>query len=169
MISPTLYSTLLKLRHNSESRLIWCDGLCIDQSQELESLRERSQQVQMMFEIYSTAQRVAIDLGDDLGRSHHDFVQGLYQLAAISTKCYSSVAPYTYEYASHEENVENTESISMSEESSSEIKREEGTPQEDSHSVKSFMCILPASVRQKWLWQTFADLLSRPYFKRLWV
>ena len=168
MIYPTLYSALLKLRHHSESKLIWCDGLCIDQGQEVESLKERSQQVQMMFEIYSTAQKVAIDLGNDLGERHRDFIDALHQLAAVSTKCYKSVAPYTYEYADHEEDVEENESFGILEKTL-EAKLEGSTPPENSHSITSFMNILPASVRQKWLWRAFADLLRRPYFGRLWV
>lgn len=153
MIYPTLHSALLKLRHHSEPKLIWCDGLCIDQGQEAESLKERSQQVQMMFEIYSAAQKVAIDLGNDLGERHRDFIDALYQLVAISTKCYKSVAPYTFD---HVEDMEENEP-------------EGSASPENSHSITSLMNILPASVRQKWLWRAFADLLRRPYFRRLWV
>lgn len=47
--------------------------------------------------------------------------------------------------------------------------QKESTPTQDSHSIKSLISILPASVSQKWLWKAFAALLSRLYFKRLWV
>lgn len=168
MIYPTLYSALLKLRHTSETKLIWCDGVCIDQGQEPESLSERSQQVEMMFEIYSHAQRVAIDLGNDLGERHNHFVEVLHQLAAISTQLYQSFAPYTYEYANYEENVEEHESLGTLKDNS-EVKQKGDISPEDSHNIKSFVKFLPASVRQRWLWKAFADLLWRPYFRRLWV
>jgi hypothetical protein len=58
-ISVSLYGALEALRQKSESVLVWADALCIDQGNK----DERSQQVQLMTSIYSTADSVAIWLG----------------------------------------------------------------------------------------------------------
>jgi hypothetical protein len=58
-ISVSLYGALEALRQKVESVLVWVDALCIDQKNK----EERTQQVQLMTSIYSTADSVAIWLG----------------------------------------------------------------------------------------------------------
>jgi hypothetical protein len=60
LITPTLHSALTRLRYVSSSRLLWADALCIDQT----SNQERSQQVQLMRQIYTDARSVVVDLGE---------------------------------------------------------------------------------------------------------
>ena len=60
-ISVSLYGALDAIRQKSESVLAWVDALCIDQSNK----DERTQQVQLMTSIYSTAESVAIWLGPE--------------------------------------------------------------------------------------------------------
>ncbi|KAF1917286.1 heterokaryon incompatibility protein-domain-containing protein [Ampelomyces quisqualis] len=64
LIKQGLHEALLQLRStmnpNSDRRTIWADAICIDQS----NLDERSEQVQLMGEIYHSAQRVVVWLGD---------------------------------------------------------------------------------------------------------
>lgn len=60
-ISVSLYGALGAIRQKSEPVLAWVDALCIDQS----SKDERTQQVQLMTSIYSTAESVAIWLGPE--------------------------------------------------------------------------------------------------------
>ena len=50
-----------RLRLRRDSRLVWIDAICIDQS----SIPERNQQVTHMGEIYTKARRVAVWLGEE--------------------------------------------------------------------------------------------------------
>lgn len=59
-VNRNLYSALKKLRHRQESHLLWIDLLCIKQN----DLPERAQQVELMGEIYSSAHRVYVWLGE---------------------------------------------------------------------------------------------------------
>ena len=54
-----LYAALQDLRHKTETRVMWIDGLCINQ----EDLAERSSQVAMMGDIYRSATAVVVYLG----------------------------------------------------------------------------------------------------------
>lgn len=58
-IGPNLHSALVHLRLEDESRVIWADAICINQS----DLAERSQQVSIMGKIYSSATKTVIWLG----------------------------------------------------------------------------------------------------------
>jgi hypothetical protein len=60
-ITANLLAALGKLRLRSESRYLWMDAICINQ----ENLRERSEQVKLMKEIYSKATRVLIWIGEE--------------------------------------------------------------------------------------------------------
>lgn len=60
MITPNCLAALKKLRLSTKERYLWVDAICIDQS----SIPERNQQVARMGEIYMSASRVVIWLGD---------------------------------------------------------------------------------------------------------
>lgn len=53
-------SVLRRLRRLDKDRLVWIDAICIDQ----ENIPERNMQVAMMGQIYQTASRVIIDIGE---------------------------------------------------------------------------------------------------------
>lgn len=59
-ISQNLESALEHLRHPSEPRNLWVDAICIDQGNVL----ERNEQVALMRDIYRSAQRVLVWLGE---------------------------------------------------------------------------------------------------------
>jgi hypothetical protein len=59
-VTINLHAALQHIRHLDKPRALWVDALCINQ----EDTEERNQQVSMMAEIYSVAQRVLIWLGD---------------------------------------------------------------------------------------------------------
>lgn len=63
-ITGNLYSVFKRLRKESEEIMLWVDALCINQSTDLDALRERAAQVEMMHAIYSAAESVFIDMGD---------------------------------------------------------------------------------------------------------
>lgn len=58
-VTPNLFEALSGLRHIDQSRRIWVDALCINQS----NSREKSGQVRLMRRIYSTARKAIIWLG----------------------------------------------------------------------------------------------------------
>lgn len=60
-VGVSLYGALEALRQKVESVLVWVDALCIDQH----NRDERTQQVRLMTDIYSTAESVAIWLGPE--------------------------------------------------------------------------------------------------------
>jgi hypothetical protein len=60
-IGPKLDVALRHLRYEAKERVIWVDALCIDQ----ENDQERTQQVQLMGDIYSSAVQTLIWLGEE--------------------------------------------------------------------------------------------------------
>ncbi|KAI5369377.1 Putative heterokaryon incompatibility [Septoria linicola] len=60
-INGNLFHALRRLRHRSQTRVLWIDALCVDQGNDL----ERSAQVAMMAKIYSSASQVIVWLGED--------------------------------------------------------------------------------------------------------
>ncbi|KAH7131086.1 heterokaryon incompatibility protein-domain-containing protein [Dactylonectria macrodidyma] len=61
-VRGNLYDALKQLREPDQERFVWVDQLCINQ----EDNAEKTQQVRIMGEIYSRAQRVLIWLGKDV-------------------------------------------------------------------------------------------------------
>lgn len=59
-IPKSLHEALKRLRHHSESRLIWADAICINQADD----KEKNHQVRLMRKIYQRASNVVIWLGD---------------------------------------------------------------------------------------------------------
>jgi len=60
-VTPNLRDVLKQVRSRTESRLVWVDGVCIDQ----ENTQERGHQVRLMAALYQNAQSVLICLGRD--------------------------------------------------------------------------------------------------------
>jgi hypothetical protein len=58
-VRMNLYTALQDLRHKTDTRIMWIDGLCINQ----EDLAERASQVAMMGDIYRSATAVVVYLG----------------------------------------------------------------------------------------------------------
>ncbi|OTA06113.1 ABC transporter [Trichoderma parareesei] len=59
-VTVNLYSALRRLRLENETRVLWIDALCINQT----DLDERSQQVQLMRNIYTLCDRTVIWVGE---------------------------------------------------------------------------------------------------------
>lgn len=60
-VTMNLWSALCRLRSHDTLRILWIDALCIDQG----NSKERNSQVQMMREIYQSADRVIVWLGEE--------------------------------------------------------------------------------------------------------
>ena len=65
-IGRNLHSALSRLRDMHETVVLWADALCINQSETDEALEEREVQVQLMHKIFSQAELVYVDLGEDV-------------------------------------------------------------------------------------------------------
>ena len=59
-ITANCEAALRMLRHKSESRTLWVDSICINQS----SIEERNGQVKMMADVYTMAEQVIVWLGE---------------------------------------------------------------------------------------------------------
>lgn len=59
-VTDNLFRALQRLRHSDRTRLLWIDAICINQC----DLDERSLQVQIMAEIYRTAWKLIVWVGD---------------------------------------------------------------------------------------------------------
>ncbi|KAH8596886.1 heterokaryon incompatibility protein-domain-containing protein [Bisporella sp. PMI_857] len=58
-VTANVIDLLKNIRHSNEDKVIWIDALCIDQS----NIEERTQQVKLMWQIYSKADSVIVWLG----------------------------------------------------------------------------------------------------------
>ena len=61
LITASLKSALYHLRRVDKTRLLWADGICINQN----DLEERANQVRIMGDIYRAARRTVVFLGDE--------------------------------------------------------------------------------------------------------
>ncbi|KAH7026628.1 heterokaryon incompatibility protein-domain-containing protein [Microdochium trichocladiopsis] len=60
-MTASLHGFLVRLRYSDRQRLVWADGICINQN----DTREKEQQVGLMARIYRSASRVVADLGGE--------------------------------------------------------------------------------------------------------
>ena len=83
-ISKNLDRALGRLRHETESRFLWIDLVCINQ----QDLDERKQQVQLMYRIFGQAKHVIAYLGEEADGSQNvpDFLRQI-QAAHSSPVC----------------------------------------------------------------------------------
>lgn len=83
-ITPSLYTVLKYLRSEKDSRVIWADGICINQN----NTEEKTQQVSLMRDIYRSAQRTLVWLGEaDI--ISNAAIELLHQLASAKKRfCY---------------------------------------------------------------------------------
>lgn len=67
-VRPNLFLALRRLRSPTESRRLWVDAICIDQSDD----KEKNEQVARMGSIYRAASRTLIWVGEDTGSAPED-------------------------------------------------------------------------------------------------
>lgn len=134
-IGPNLALVLRRLRDASEPRRLWCDSVCINQS----DLVERASQVQLMGDIYRKARRVIIWLGEESDDSR----------LALDVFRYTASQ---FKLSRIKEDLE-SETITL------RVDRDPGF----GPSVNE---ALPFSSTQ---WRAVANLLARPWFRRLWT
>jgi hypothetical protein len=79
-IPPAMETALRHVRSRSNDKWLWCDALCIDQSNNL----EKSRQVQTMMVIFAKASRVVAWLGQEAKESHGDLFRALAKSPRVS-------------------------------------------------------------------------------------
>ncbi|XXH05480.1 hypothetical protein Hte_011910 [Hypoxylon texense] len=78
-------SALRQLRHDRETRIIWADAICINQS----DLDEKSIQVNMMKDIYRQARQVLVWLGEDQeGNTLKTLVKLMQELSKVDNRAH---------------------------------------------------------------------------------
>ncbi|KAK5123138.1 hypothetical protein LTR85_003336 [Meristemomyces frigidus] len=65
-VTINLHDALRRLRSATDARVVWIDAICIDQLNNT----ERSAQVSLMADIYTSASRVCVWLGESVGDAH---------------------------------------------------------------------------------------------------
>jgi heterokaryon incompatibility protein (HET) len=87
-VTRNLASALQHLRNNTESRTLWVDAICIDQS----NLRERERQVSIMCRIYRRAKKDLLWLGE----SNEASVDAFDLLEQYQTAMEASLQKHTF-------------------------------------------------------------------------
>lgn len=139
-IYPTLHIILQHLRRADEDRVVWVDAICIDQSGQKDSLRERTHQVEQMKLVYERADRVIVWLGS------------LYDIESVSSDGMAMLAEARKEL----ERVPIVESTRMPGTRAWSIARQ-ALIKNRSQEEYQYMC---AAVKH---------LLGQPYFTRMWI
>ncbi|KAK3317359.1 heterokaryon incompatibility protein-domain-containing protein [Cercophora scortea] len=100
-MTKSLHSFLLRLRLDDRPRVLWADGLCINQADDV----EKGSQVMLMPEIYSKANTVLVDLGEathdsdlalDLLDKH--WRQGIWKGAQLGLAGGQTLAPEVFAF-----------------------------------------------------------------------
>ncbi|CAG9978688.1 unnamed protein product [Clonostachys byssicola] len=133
-IGQNLSAVLRHLRHEADTRTLWCDSICINQ----QDFDERAAQVRRMGEIFKHAQRVIAWLG----------LADEYSHLAIQTL--KQCADY----------------IDFSNEEEAMLANKINLKPEAAALVTDMETNLPLSPQQ---WTSLEALLSRSWFRRLWV
>ncbi|KAI9666007.1 MAG: hypothetical protein M1821_003942 [Bathelium mastoideum] len=83
-VRENLYGALRHLRHAEQTRILWIDAICINQS----DIHERNQQIKRMREIYNLADEVIVWLGTETpdNRTAVDFLRHCDQFKSIDDR-----------------------------------------------------------------------------------
>jgi hypothetical protein len=80
LVTRNCEEALRTLREKNVTRRLWVDAICIDQTEEVNELREKSHQIKFMGEIYSRAEHVVVWLG----ASDHTTARGMKYLEKLA-------------------------------------------------------------------------------------
>lgn len=140
-ITPSLKSALLDLRLNSAPRVLWVDAICICQG----DLLERGRQVVLMEQIYRNAEKTVVYLGE---KSANSELAAEY-LENHMWRVRGAIADFINQRRFADDSGEMMQ-ICIKTLGTSQAKLFEGF---DQHAVQ----------------KALMDLLSRPWFRRIWV
>ncbi|KAM0443851.1 hypothetical protein ACHAQK_002597 [Fusarium lateritium] len=141
-IGRNLASALRQIRDQSNSRILWADSVCINQ----QDLDERAEQVLRMRDIYKHAQRVIAWLGP--ADEHSPIAIAMLQELADCV-----------DFTNEEDDI-------LDNRIRFKLDKYEFVMRKNSDIPDDWSKPLPFSDRQ---WQSFISLISRSWFRRLWV
>ncbi|ETN41540.1 uncharacterized protein HMPREF1541_03476 [Cyphellophora europaea CBS 101466] len=137
-ITRNLADALHRLRQTGQVRILWVDALCINQT----DVHERSSQVRIMRDIYSSAVQVIVWLGPDMTV---DVARARNLIVAISLMCQENRSAIEHSGMTAEKRLASLD-ISMLD--------------KFSDATESEVAIT---------WKALADFYARPYWTRAWV
>jgi hypothetical protein len=148
-ITPNLAAALRRLRESDRERVVWIDAICINQ----DDLKERSQQVLLMKDIYSQAWRVVVWLCED----HNGY-------AALAIEMVNKMVGYACsELGTTVQDLEYEKFLDIKNENMfSEMKAQRDFP------TLPFDDNKPDIERPR-EWEAILWLYSQPWFSRVWV
>lgn len=160
--TQNLHEALIQLRDPYFERILWVDALCIDQ----ENDKEKAHQVGAMARIYGLAKRVVVWLGEEQDNSDLAF-ERLFEMAlrrVPGTDENSEIASTSVDKSRNGPKFETSYSTSM---------HHTGHDNVSDVNVKA-ASLVPGLWAEKEATQKAKDratraLLSRPYFRRIWV
>ncbi|KAE9380800.1 hypothetical protein N431DRAFT_477671 [Stipitochalara longipes BDJ] len=135
-VTANLSLLLSKFRTFNSNQLLWIDAICINQ----DDMDERSQQVQLMGEIYKKAAQVLMWIGDQTTYTA-DAIPVIQRLATLLV------------------------TFKVNPEEAARDLQPYAEEQELELSTKEWI----AGIQMEPSWSAVIDILSRPYFDRLWI
>ena len=148
-ITPSLHIALLQLRQGKEEHDIWIDQICINQ----DDVRERQQQVSLMREIYTLAERVIVWLGP----ADND-TPLVWSLLKELRKLRDFKAPEVYHLARSESRSLGSGIFDQSNHSQTSSSANIGS--------KSLPDLPPGAALE---WKAMERFFKRPWFTRMWT
>lgn len=148
-VTSSLHDALFHLRREAEELLIWIDQLCINQ----DDIDERSQQVSLMGDIYSLAERVIVWLGPA-----DDETPLVWKLLSELSKLRDFEAPEVSHLAREGSLVSNL-ATSIDSDNKTDFPTLEGNR-------KKLPILPPGSAPE---WQAMERFFKRPWFTRMWT
>ena len=148
-ITPSLHTALLHLRQEKEGHNIWIDQICINQ----DDVHERQQQVSLMGEIYTLAERVIVWLGPA-----DDDTPLVWKLLKELVKLRDFEAPEVYHLSRSESRILDSGIVNQSTQS-----QPSSSPNIGSKSLPD----LPQGAAPEW--QAMERFFKRSWFTRMWI
>lgn len=162
-IPANLRGALHRFRHPSSPRTLWVDSICINQK----DVKERSQQVRLMGQIYRKASTVLIWLGenDDVGRTERAcscmnlLKQAYPKVKDVRTKSFKGL-PNTEQHNSF---------LGITRDSPDNIHRDLGIPLLGSPEFSALIDLLKSPwFSRAWTWQESFLAKERRFFRGSW-
>ena len=175
-IGASLYAAILQLRSDGDVPLLWADAISINQS----DLEEKTSQVRMMEDVYKNARRVLVWLGEERLESEAEDGGDRMGVAIMERICEvwpegtslgrmsqdncdkSSSDGSTTAVRGERSAIANTD-IALDERDSNAAEPKLGERGETTSPLPT----LPEYGSPQWM--SFVNLLTRPWFRRLWV
>lgn len=155
-MTASLHSFFLRLRLADRPRMLWADGICINQA----DAREKEQQVQLMAGIYRSARGVVADLGPGDDSTYERLVQFIKSYWCIAVRAGGHPGLFGRALSPHEAAV----FLGISPPPKGDVSQPLQLDHDDSASMAE---TVPSA--QDEIWEQVVQLFDSPWFQRLWI